>query len=111
DSIDIKPGVFPNNVHPGANGKIEVAILGTASFNATNVNPMSVRFGHSGTEAPALSWTLTDVDGDGDVDMVLKFKISSTGILCGDTSARLTGMTLGGRPINAVDSINTVGCP
>ena len=49
--IDMKPGVFPNNLYPGVNGRIDVAMLGSASFNAASVNVRSIRFGHHDTKA------------------------------------------------------------
>jgi hypothetical protein len=49
------------------------------------------------------------VDGDGDLDLLLQFKVQDTGIVCGTTS-RLTGRTVGGLPIEGSDSVTTVGC-
>jgi hypothetical protein len=53
---------------------------------------------------------LEDVDGDGDTDMILHFKTQDTSIVCGDTSASLTGETFGGQAIEGSDSIKAVGC-
>lgn len=108
--IDIKPGSFPNSVNPGSKGVIPVAILTTASFDATTVDSTTVLFGKTGTEAAPVQSALEDVDGDGDTDMILHFKTQGTGILCGDTSASLTGETFGGQMIERSDSIKTVGC-
>ena len=87
-----------------------MAILTTATFDATTVDPTTVRFGATGTEAAPVRFTLEDVDGDGDLDMVLHFKTQDTGIVCGVTSVSLTGETLGGQIIAGSDSIKTVGC-
>jgi len=43
--IDIKPGSYPNSINPNSNGVIPVAILTTPSFDATTVDPLSVKFG------------------------------------------------------------------
>jgi hypothetical protein len=51
-----------------------------------------------------------DVDGDGDLDLVLHFRMQATGIVCGQISASLTGETLDGQAIEGVDSIRMVGC-
>lgn len=109
-SIDIKPGSFPNSINPKSKGKIPVAILTTDSFDATTVDPTTVLFGRTGTEAAPVHSALEDVDGDWDTDMILHFKTQETGIQCGDTSASLTGETFVGQAIEGSDSIRTVGC-
>lgn len=53
---------------------------------------------------------MEDVDGDGDLDMILHFRTEQTGIVCGQTNALLKGQTLDGIPIEGSDSIKTVGC-
>jgi len=108
--IDIKPGSFPNSINPRSKGVIPVAILTTATFDATTVDPTTVRFGATGTEAAPLQSALEDVDGDGDIDLILHFGTPATGIQCGGTSASLTGETLSGQVIQGSDSISTVGC-
>ncbi len=108
--IDIKPGSYPNSINPKSQGVIPVAILTTASFDATTVDPASVRFGPGGAAEAHGTGHIEDVDGDGDNDMVLHFRTQATGIECGATSASLTGQTLGGQPIEGIDSVRTVGC-
>ena len=108
--IDIKPGSFPNSINPGNNGVIPVAILTTSAFDATTVDPMSVRFGPNGAVEAHGQGHIEDADGDGDLDLVLHFRTQSTGITCGATSASLTGMTFGGQTIQGTDSVRTVGC-
>ena len=109
-TIDIKPGSFPNSINPNSQGVIPVAILTTSAFDATTVDPNTVLFGATGTEAAPVQSALEDVDGDGDTDLVLHFNTQETGIQCGDTTASLTGQTLGGQAIKGSDSIKTVGC-
>ena len=109
-AIDIKPGSFPNSINPQSKGVIPVAILTTGTFDATTVDPTTVLFGPTGTEAAPVHSALADVDEDGDTDMILHFNTQGTGIVCGDTSASLTGETSGGEAIEGSDSINTVGC-
>lgn len=108
--IDIKPGELPNSVNPRNNGVIPVAILTTATFDATTVNPMSVRFGPNGAGEVHGQGHLEDVDGDGDLDLVLHFRTPAAGIVCGATSASLTGQTFGGQSISGTDSVRTAGC-
>jgi len=109
-TIDIKPGSFPNSINPGNNDVIPVAILTTSAFDATTVDPMSVRFGPNRAVEAHGRGHIEDADGDGDLDLVLHFRTQATGIVCGATSASLTGATFGGQAITGSDSINTVGC-
>lgn len=109
-TVDIKPGSFPNSINPRSNGVIAVAILTTAIFDATTVDPMSVRFGPNRAVEAHGRGHIEDVDGDGDLDLVLHFITQEAGIACGATSASLTGNTFSGRAITGTDSINTVGC-
>lgn len=109
-TIDIHPGSFPNPINPRSRGVIPVAILTTETFDATTVDPLSVRFGPHGAVEAHRRGHIEDADGDGDLDMVLHFNTQETGIQCGDTSASLTGQTFGGQAIQGSDSIVTVGC-
>jgi len=109
-ALDIKPGGFPNSINPASKGVIPVAILSDGTFDATTVDPASVRFGANGSEATPVQYALGDVDGDGHLDMILHFANQATGIVCGTTSGVLTGNTFSGQAIRGTDSIQTVGC-
>ena len=109
-TIDIKPGSLTNSINLRSKGKIPVAILSTEDFDATTVDPDTVHFGRSGTEADPVHFALADVDRDGNTDMLLHFRTRQTGIQCGDTSALLEGKTIEGQLIEGSDSIKTVGC-
>jgi hypothetical protein len=109
-AIDIKPGSNPNSVNPRNNGVIPVAVLSDAAFDAASIDVTTVRFGRTGAEAAPEHSTLEDVDRDGDLDLVLHFRTQQTGLVCGATSASLTGTTAGGQPIQGSDVVNTVGC-
>jgi hypothetical protein len=109
-AIDIKPGSFPNSINPKSKGVIPVAILTTATFDATTVDPTTVLFGATGTEAAPVHSALQDVDGDGGTDLLLHFETQATGIRCGDASAFLTGETFSKQVIEGSDSIKTVTC-
>ncbi len=109
-TIDVKPGSYPNSINPRSNGNIPVAILTTPQFDATTVDPVSVRFGATGTETAPVRFALQDVDGDGDTDVVLHFQTQATGIRCGALFASLTARTEAGQSVQGSDSVRTVGC-
>jgi flagellar hook assembly protein FlgD len=69
-----------------------------------------VEFGPNGAKARNGMGHIQDVDGDGDLDMVLQFNTSETGIQCGETEASLTGMTINNENISGTDVIVTVAC-
>ncbi|MCS6927372.1 MAG: hypothetical protein NZ578_15890 [Candidatus Binatia bacterium] len=102
--IDIKPRRFPNYVNRKAKA-LPVAVLTTATFDATTVDPTTVLFGASGVEAFAVRSSLKDVDGDGDTDLLLHFNLRETGLACTDTAAVLTGETFDGRTIEGTDTV------
>jgi 6-phosphogluconolactonase (cycloisomerase 2 family) len=109
-AIDIKPGEFPNSINPRSNGVIPVAILTTASFDATTVDHLSVEFGpNAATEAHGQGH-IEDANGDGKPDLLLHFNTQDAGIQCRETSASLTGKTVSGQVIEGSDVIQTVGC-
>lgn len=111
--IDIKPGSWPNSINPDSKGVIPVAILTTSTavgesvdFDATTVDPSSVKFGPN--EALAVQSAIEDVDQDSDLDIILHFKTQETGIQAGDTEACLTGKTTDGQEIEGCDAVRTV---
>jgi hypothetical protein len=109
-ALDIKPNSFSNSINPRNRGVIPVAILTDGVFDASTVNPTTVRFGINGNETAAAHYALEDVDGDGQLDLILHFKTQATGIVCGTTAAVLTGNTFDGQTIRGTDSVNPVGC-
>jgi hypothetical protein len=108
--IDIKPREDPNTINPKSHGVIPVAIRTKDIFDATSVDLTTVFFGATGVEAAPVQSALEDVDGDGDIDLILHFDIQQTGVQCGQTSAFLTGKTYSGQEIVGSDAIATVGC-
>jgi YVTN family beta-propeller protein len=94
--IDIKPGSDRNPINLKSKGNIPVAILSSDTFDATQVNWETVRFGPSEATEKHQRVHVKDADYDGDMDVVLHFKTRDTGILCGDTEATLTGETFSG---------------
>jgi hypothetical protein len=107
-AIDIKPGSDPNSINPFSRGVIPVAILTTEDFDALTVDADSVLFGRAEAEKRHKRAHVEDVDGDGDLDLLLHFRTQDTGIALGDTEACLIGQTYDGVPIEGCDSVRTV---
>ncbi len=101
--IDIKPKDANNRVRLRSKS-VDVAVLTTATFDATSVDPTTVRFGPAA--AGPTKDRVQDVDGDGDLDYRFWFRTADTGITRGDTEACLTGATTGGRAIAGCDAVN-----
>jgi hypothetical protein len=108
--IDIRPGTRLNLFNPKSRGYIRVAILTTREFDATEVNARTVHFGATGTEAASVHTVLTDVDRDGDIDMVVHVRNQETRIPCGASFAVLKGQTVSGEAFRGQGRIRTVGC-
>ena len=128
-AIDIKPESCPNPLNVKGKGVLPVAILGTADFDVTQVDPASIRL--EGVVAP-LRWAIEDVatpytpsgeveeymcttDGpDGILDLTLKFDTQEVVEAIGEVNdgdclvLTLTGNLLGefsGTPILGEDVI------
>jgi uncharacterized repeat protein (TIGR01451 family) len=111
-TINIKPGSDPNSINLRA-GSVPVAVLTTTvgeygmalPFDATLIDPLSVRFGSRnellfGTGGALEihnrghledAFELDEVTKDGDLDMVLHFKASDSGLSLGDVEACVIG--------------------
>ena len=93
--IDIKPGNDPNSINcNNENETIAVAILSTDDFDATTVDHTTVTFeGASETHVDKKTGSARrheeDVDGDGDTDLVLDFRLGDTDLTCGSTEGKL----------------------
>ena len=111
-SIDIKPGSSPNTINLGSSGVVPVAILSSPTFDATQVDPATIRLAASAVrlngQSDKASCNVRDVNRDGRPDLVCHVKTDQFAIQPGSTSAVLTGRTFNGQDIQGVDSIQIV---
>ena len=84
--IDIKPGNEQNNINLKSNGVVPVAVLTTDEFDATTVDPATAEF----AGAAPTHWSLEDVDGDGDKDIIFHFRTQELDLDQDSTEATLT---------------------
>jgi hypothetical protein len=109
--IDIKPGSFPNSINLGSSGAVPVAILGSATFDATQIDPLTVTLADAavklkGKGTPMAS--LEDVNGDSFLDLVVHVSTEALQLTETDTEVVLEGQTYTGQAIQGTDSIRVV---
>jgi hypothetical protein len=109
--IDIKPGGVPNPINLGSQGNVPVAILTTETFDASTVDVSSIRFAGAPVAErnnDTTKATLEDVDGDGDLDLMLHFDTQMLVLTSTSIEATLTAITSSGRCVSGTDSIKIV---
>lgn len=101
--IDIKPGSDPSCFNNDGNGVIPVAILGSADFDVTTVDPGTVQLEGLAVAAKGKSNKLLaaieDVNNDGYLDLVIKIEDVDGTFTQGSGMATLTGNLYDGTPI------------
>jgi hypothetical protein len=100
----IPPPLYPNSINLGAEGIVSVAVITTSDFDATNIDPVTVSF----AGANPLRWSIEDVDEDGDLDLVFKFKVRELVLVETTTEATFFGQTFDGLDITGTDSVRIV---
>jgi hypothetical protein len=108
-SIDVLPGDAANKVYPNKTGKLPVAVLSSAEFDATQVDPATMTFG-LGEATPLEPLVISNVDGAFGPDATTKFQVAESGIFCDDTEVTLTGETYSGEPFAGTGEIDASDC-
>jgi hypothetical protein len=110
-AIDVQPGGSPNSINNNGHGVIPVAILTTDTFDAATVDPSTVTLDGAAVRVKGKSGTagsLEDVDGDGDLDLVVQIRDADGTYLAGTTTAILKARTFAGEDVTASDTIRLV---
>lgn len=105
--IDIRPNNRHNLVVPWSRGLVPVAVLGSADFDALQIDPATVEFGPAGAPPFRRSTRARDVNRDGYTDLVMMFRARDAGLDRGDTEASLAGLTYDSQAFAGTDSIIT----
>lgn len=114
--IDIKPGGNPQSINcNNEHQSIAVAILATSDFDATTVDHITVTFEgasefHVSKKTGMPRRHEEDVDGDGDTDLVLHFRLGATDLTCQSTEGTLTFM-FDGQTIEVTGAVSMIGGP
>lgn len=108
-SIDVLPGNAANKVYPNKAGKLPVAVLSSAEFDATQVDPATMTFGF-GEATPAAPLVISNVDGAFGPDATTRFLVEESGIFCDDTEVTLNGETYAGEAFSGTGSIDASDC-
>jgi hypothetical protein len=106
--VDVKPGNQTNVINPNASGVIPVALISTTTFDATTIDPATVRFGPDGAAEIHGRGHIDDANGDGRPDLILHFAAEAAGITSGMTTVALVGKTFDRDAIEGSDAIVTV---
>jgi len=113
--IDVVPSASPAYLEPGNDEPFTVVVLGQSAedgdlidFDATAVDPETLRFGI--LETPVSSPLVADIDADGHDDLSFSVTTNDAGILCEDRSVELTGELSGAVPFHGADTIDTPDC-
>lgn len=116
--VAVKPTTEPNPINQKRNTMVLVMIENTSTFDPGRVNVSSLRFGDrddvtvdndAGASPVHAGGHYEDVDGDGDLDLVVHFRTSDAGFESDDTDAIVVGLTADGVKLFGTDSVKIVG--
>jgi len=94
--IDIKPADALNKINLSAKGLLPVAVLTTQGFDASQFTPEMAHLSDadlamttSCVGAEAVRWNYSDVNRDGELDLVFFFQTQDLNLIPGSTAATL----------------------
>ncbi|MDH3519433.1 MAG: hypothetical protein OEM49_03175 [Myxococcales bacterium] len=106
--IDVKPG-NSDVLNPFSRGVVPVVIFGSEDFDVEDVDAGSIAFGPNGAPVFAdMTPKVSDVDGDGYLDLFCHHAVPDSGIAMGDTEVCLTGNRMSdGRAFEGCTAVTT----
>lgn len=110
-SIDILPGSADNTIRLGSQGVLPVAILTTDDFDATTVDPSTVRLAGAPVQvnsSGAYACQPEDVDRDHRPDLLCKVDKPALQLHVGDTVAVLEASTFDGETLRGQDAVRVL---
>jgi hypothetical protein len=108
--VEVNPGDPCNEVPILSKGVLPVVVYSDRDLNADLLDAAGVRFGPGEALEAHRKTHREDVDGDGDMDLMFHFRISDTGIECGDPAVSLKGLLVDGTPVLGTAPITVVQC-
>lgn len=108
--LDPRPGQTRNAVAASARGLITVALFGSEELDVRDIDPASLVFGPgcAGLD-PSASLRQVDLDRDGMIDLIGKFRLDEAGLASGGPAACLEGATRGGVRFRGCGNVGVVG--
>jgi hypothetical protein len=108
--IDVLPGEASKFIDATARSTVPVAILSSVDFDATTVIPTSVKLaGAPMTKGKGAQWAkgvLSDVNGDGRIDLIVYFSVYSLHLGAGTSDAMLTAATFDGTSVSGSQQVS-----
>ncbi len=111
-NIDIKPGSFPNSINLSSSGVVPVAILGTATFDVTTVDPDTIALAGAGVMMVGKSskylCSLDDINVDTYIDLICNVYTANFIIELGESAVILDAKTFDGQSLRGEDIVRIV---
>lgn len=106
-SIDVTPRKCSNNVKLRENKKVVVAILGGPDLEVDDVDFESIKFGPAGA-APTHFRRFRDINNDGYVDLIVRFRTIATGLSPQDNESCITALTKKNTKLKGCSSVRVI---
>jgi hypothetical protein len=108
--LDVLPWSVANEIDPASERLIHIAMMGSAAFDAAEIDLGTVRFGPSKAMSAGATFVVSDQNGDSYDDMGVLFATQDTGIVCDDTDVSVYGESYTGETFTGIDQIATIEC-